>query len=110
MKPKAASQLDGSAHNGEVQNMSANEMIAELSAMPEEKRQATLKTILAGLYPRGQKEAARTAWKIFKADPFDSRLRTHKIHRLSALMGRTVYAVAIEAACARCSTSRAARS
>jgi hypothetical protein len=42
------------------------------------------------------KEAARTAWEIFKSDPFDPRLRTHKIHRLSAIMRRTVYAVEIQ--------------
>jgi len=44
-----------------------------------------------------QKESARQAWKIFKQDPFDPRLRAHKIHRLSALMQRTVYAVEVEA-------------
>ena len=43
-----------------------------------------------------QKEAARRAWKIFKENPFDARLRPHKIHRLSSLYGRTVYAVDIE--------------
>jgi len=44
-----------------------------------------------------QKESARRAWKIFKQNPFDSRLRTHKIYRLSAHYGRTIYAVEIEA-------------
>ena len=34
-----------------------------------------------------QKESARKAWKMFKADPFDPRLRTHKIQRLSAQYG-----------------------
>ena len=43
-----------------------------------------------------QKETARRAWSIFKQDPFDPRLRTHKIHRLSALMRRTVHAVVVE--------------
>ena len=43
-----------------------------------------------------QKESARRAWQIFKENPFDSRLRTHKIHRLSSLLRRTVYAVEIE--------------
>ena len=43
-----------------------------------------------------QKESARRAWAIFKQDPFDPRLRTHKIHRLSGLMRRTVYAVEVE--------------
>jgi hypothetical protein len=32
----------------------------------------------------------------FKENPFDPRLRTHKIHRLSARYGRTIYAVDIE--------------
>ena len=44
-----------------------------------------------------QKESARQAWKTFKRDPFDPRLRPYKIHRLSALMRRTVHAVEIEA-------------
>ena len=35
-----------------------------------------------------QKQSARNAWKIFKEDPFDPRLNTHKIHRLSAHYGR----------------------
>lgn len=43
-----------------------------------------------------QKESARQAWKIFKEDPFDSRLRTHKIQRLSAEYKRTIYSVEIE--------------
>ena len=43
-----------------------------------------------------QKEAARRAWKIFKENPFDPRLRTHKIHRLSSLYGCTIYAVDLE--------------
>jgi mRNA-degrading endonuclease YafQ of YafQ-DinJ toxin-antitoxin module len=43
-----------------------------------------------------QKQAVREAWAIFKNDPFDARLRTHKIHSLSAEFGKTVYAVAIE--------------
>jgi mRNA-degrading endonuclease YafQ of YafQ-DinJ toxin-antitoxin module len=37
-------------------------------------------------------ESARRAWKIFKGNPFDPRLRPHKIHRLSAYYGRTIYA------------------
>ena len=44
-----------------------------------------------------QKESTRKAWVIFKSNPFDPRLRTHKIHRLSAALGQTVYAVEIEA-------------
>jgi len=43
-----------------------------------------------------QKESVRKAWKIFKEDPFDTRLRPRKIHRLSAHFGRTVYAAEIE--------------
>jgi hypothetical protein len=43
-----------------------------------------------------QKESTRRAWKIFKQNPFDPRLRPHKIHRLSAEYGRTIYAVDIE--------------
>ena len=43
-----------------------------------------------------QKDSTRRAWKIFKENPFDPRLRTHKIHRLSAQYGRTIYAVDIE--------------
>ena len=43
-----------------------------------------------------QKDSTRRAWKIFKANPFDPRLRTHKIHRLSARYGRTIYASDIE--------------
>ncbi len=46
--------------------------------------------------PAAQKDSARAAWTIFKLDPFDPRLRAHKIHRLSAIMRRTVYAVDIE--------------
>jgi len=46
--------------------------------------------------PASQKALTRAAWQIFKQDPFDSRLRTHKIHSLSAEYGRTVYAVEIE--------------
>ena len=46
--------------------------------------------------PSPQKESARRAWRIFKESPFDARLGAHKIHRLSALVGRTVYAAVIE--------------
>ena len=46
--------------------------------------------------PDRQKASAREVWAIFKEDPFDPRLRTHKIHRLSAIMRQTVYAVVIE--------------
>ena len=43
-----------------------------------------------------QKASTRRAWEIFRRDPFDPRLRTHQIHRLSAHYGRTIYAVDIE--------------
>ena len=44
-----------------------------------------------------QRESVFDAWKIFREDPFHPRLRAHKIQRLSAAAGRTVYAVEIEA-------------
>jgi hypothetical protein len=44
----------------------------------------------------GDKESARKAWAIFKGNPFDARLGAHKIQRLSAYYGRTIYAVKIE--------------
>jgi mRNA-degrading endonuclease YafQ of YafQ-DinJ toxin-antitoxin module len=43
-----------------------------------------------------QKEKTREAWKIFKADPFDPRLKTHVINALSGRAGRTIYSVKIE--------------
>jgi hypothetical protein len=43
-----------------------------------------------------QKDSTRKARQIFKNDPFDPRLRTHKIHRLSAHYDRTIYPVEIE--------------
>ena len=43
-----------------------------------------------------QKAAAKKAFAIFKQNPFDPRLRPHKIHRLSAEYGVTIYAVCIE--------------
>ena len=45
--------------------------------------------------PSPQKESTRRAWKIFKENPFDPRLRSHKIHKLSARYGRTIYSVEI---------------
>jgi hypothetical protein len=42
-----------------------------------------------------QQRAARQAFPIFKANPFDPRLRAHKIHRLSAQYGRTICAADI---------------
>jgi len=42
------------------------------------------------------KESAREAWKIFKKDPFDARLRPPQNPPLSAYYGRTIYAVDVE--------------
>jgi mRNA-degrading endonuclease YafQ of YafQ-DinJ toxin-antitoxin module len=39
------------------------------------------------------KELAREKYEIFKVDPFDSRLGTHKIQKLSARYKTTVYGV-----------------
>jgi hypothetical protein len=50
---------------------------------------------LRKLTPR-QKASARTAFDIFKENPFDARLRTHKIHGLSAKLRRTIYSVSID--------------
>jgi mRNA-degrading endonuclease YafQ of YafQ-DinJ toxin-antitoxin module len=44
-----------------------------------------------------QKQSALRAFAIFKADPFDPRLRTHKIHGLSVRYGRAIYSVWVEA-------------
>lgn len=44
-----------------------------------------------------QQRSARTAFQIFRENPFDPRLRSHKIHKLSARYGRTIYSAEIEA-------------
>ena len=44
-----------------------------------------------------QQENARKVFVIFKQNPFDGRLRSHKIHKLSARYGHTIYAAEIEA-------------
>ena len=44
-----------------------------------------------------QQANARKAFVIFMQNPFDPRLRTHKIQKLSARYGRTIYAAEIEA-------------
>jgi hypothetical protein len=49
---------------------------------------------LAKLSPEERRKAA-TAFEIFKQNPFDARLRPHKIHKLSALYGTTIHAVEI---------------
>ncbi len=46
--------------------------------------------------PVQQQQSARKIFAIFKANPFDPRLRSHKIQKLSARYGRTIYAVEIE--------------
>ena len=43
----------------------------------------------------GQQDRAKQAFRIFKENPFDPRLRSHKIQRLSAYYRRTIYAVDI---------------
>jgi mRNA-degrading endonuclease RelE of RelBE toxin-antitoxin system len=43
-----------------------------------------------------QKESVRKAWTIFKDDPFDPRLGTHVIKRLSSLRKGLVYSVWVE--------------
>lgn len=47
-------------------------------------------------WPDIQKESTREAWQVFKLDPFDPRLRTPKIHSLTALYKRTIYSVTVE--------------
>jgi mRNA-degrading endonuclease YafQ of YafQ-DinJ toxin-antitoxin module len=42
-----------------------------------------------------QRRLAATAFRIFKENPFDSRLRPHKIHKLSAAYGKTMHSVFI---------------
>jgi hypothetical protein len=44
-----------------------------------------------------QQGRAREAFLIFKQNPFDSRLGSHKIQKLSARYGRVIYAAEIEA-------------
>jgi hypothetical protein len=45
--------------------------------------------------PDEQKAQTGEAWEIFKIDPFDPRLGTHRINVLSARANRTVYAAVI---------------
>ena len=44
-----------------------------------------------------QQEHARKTFAIFKENPFDARLRSHKIHKLSARYARIIYAAEIAA-------------
>jgi mRNA-degrading endonuclease RelE of RelBE toxin-antitoxin system len=46
--------------------------------------------------PPSQKKSAVKAFSIFKQNPFDLRLGTHKIHGLSALYKKPIYAVCVE--------------
>jgi hypothetical protein len=46
--------------------------------------------------PAAQKDAARDRFRTFRQNPFDPRLRTHKIQSLSSIFKRTVHAVVIE--------------
>ena len=50
---------------------------------------------LRKLTPR-EKASAQNAFRVFKDNPFDPRLRTHKVHGLSAKLGRTIYSVYVE--------------
>jgi mRNA-degrading endonuclease YafQ of YafQ-DinJ toxin-antitoxin module len=47
--------------------------------------------------PDQQQRRARQAFVIFKQNPFDPRLRSHKIQKLSARYARAIYAAEIEA-------------
>jgi mRNA-degrading endonuclease YafQ of YafQ-DinJ toxin-antitoxin module len=58
------------------------------------KRSQQFKKSFDSLSPEEQAEAKR-AFAIFKEDPFDPRLRTHKIIRLSALYKRTIRSVTV---------------
>jgi len=57
--------------------------------------------------PERQQALARTVFKIFKDNPFDPRLRTHKINSLSAYYGKTIYAAELKVICVRSSMSKA---
>jgi hypothetical protein len=46
--------------------------------------------------PLHQQTLARQKFRIFASNPFDARLRTHKIHHLSGILGKTVHAVVID--------------
>jgi mRNA-degrading endonuclease YafQ of YafQ-DinJ toxin-antitoxin module len=44
-----------------------------------------------------QKESVRRAWLVFKRNPFDARLRSHRIHRLSSRYNATIFSAVVEA-------------
>jgi len=46
--------------------------------------------------PAQQQRRSRNAFAIFKQNPFDPRLRSHKIQKLSARYARVIYAAEIE--------------
>lgn len=46
--------------------------------------------------PDSQKQSAREAWEIFKENPFDARLKTHKIFALTGRASRTIWSSVIE--------------
>ena len=50
---------------------------------------------LNALPPR-QRESAINAFRIFKEDPFDFRLRTHKVQKLSAIAKHTIFSAEVE--------------
>ena len=56
----------------------------------------TFRKALRGL-TAPQKASARKSFAVFQNDPFDPRLRTHKIHSLSARFRRTIYSAWVEA-------------
>ena len=43
-----------------------------------------------------QKASVRTAWEVFRIDPFHPSLRTHVIHTLTRRYKETVFSVVIE--------------
>jgi mRNA-degrading endonuclease YafQ of YafQ-DinJ toxin-antitoxin module len=50
-----------------------------------------------GKLPAQQQRRAHEAFLIFKQNPFDPRVRSHKIQKLSARYARAIYAAEIEA-------------
>ena len=46
--------------------------------------------------PKSQQASALAAWKIFRLNPFDPRLGTHKIYALSARARHPIWSVVIE--------------
>jgi len=57
-----------------------------------------------------QKESTRRAWKIFKQNPFDPRLRAHKIHRFRLITIAQFTPWTLKATSAPCFTSKATAS